>query len=601
MNLKFFSFFLVLIISLQIISAASIDLKNEILLGETFIAKLSGNFYTQPTKSSVNFYRNGYLPTSFDNLNFYKIGSVYYISATIPSYKSPGEYSISIEGTRHYESGVLVDTDIVKSFTISNSIAPFSINPGIQVAENGYSIKLINNLGNSMQLNYEILNYDTLESYGSGTINVGTTYKNSYFASTRELGLEKIVFDYDGKKYFSLIQVTTTPSIPDPVCGNNVIENGEECDEGSKNGGYCQADYGSTCVSCNILCKNQIITGSYCGDKVCDSLESYSTCSSDCSAPIIQDTCTPKGYSCELNSQNCEGNIHNELKCLGSDVCCEVIIEVEENETIQNNETIDPEENQTEIKYTCISSGYSCLLNVNYCSGIILSDLTCANDKVCCDFLTKPPKEDLSCVGQGNICIIDKNKCEGGVLSQDCLGYGYCCSEENIISTSEENNPEENNSNDNSFWDFLFGGDEEENNSITDNNTNNNNQEENNSSNELEKNNSNGGSFFDFLFGKNNDEENDTEAIYIGNSSLKSCSEQGFPVCNKTQECTKNDKVLGSDHQCCAGRCIDIKEDPLKGIMGWALIIVIFLTLILFFKTKFSKTKRTSGDLIKKK
>ncbi len=59
---------------------------------------------------------------------------------------------------------------------------------------------------------------------------------------------------------------TPTPT-PTPVCGNNIVESGEQCDNGTDNGNACTASYGETCAWCSSDCQSvTTVTGPYCGD-----------------------------------------------------------------------------------------------------------------------------------------------------------------------------------------------------------------------------------------------------------------------------------------------------------------------------------------------
>jgi len=67
-----------------------------------------------------------------------------------------------------------------------------------------------------------------------------------------------------------------------PVCGNNLLETGEECDSGTNNGKPCNPLYGSSCNYCSNSCKTITLTGPYCGDGKCNGNETCSTCPTDC-------------------------------------------------------------------------------------------------------------------------------------------------------------------------------------------------------------------------------------------------------------------------------------------------------------------------------
>jgi len=79
------------------------------------------------------------------------------------------------------------------------------------------------------------------------------------------------------------------------VCGNGVIESGEECDSGNSiNGIECSPLYGSSCNYCSTSCTTETITGPYCGDTVCDAQynENWLTCNADCAIPDSAPTCS---------------------------------------------------------------------------------------------------------------------------------------------------------------------------------------------------------------------------------------------------------------------------------------------------------------------
>ncbi|KKW29181.1 MAG: Multiple EGF-like-domain protein 3, partial [Candidatus Uhrbacteria bacterium GW2011_GWD2_52_7] len=51
------------------------------------------------------------------------------------------------------------------------------------------------------------------------------------------------------------------------VCGDGYLYEGEEqCDEGTGNGGGCEASYGSSCSACSVSCPYESSSGNFCGD-----------------------------------------------------------------------------------------------------------------------------------------------------------------------------------------------------------------------------------------------------------------------------------------------------------------------------------------------
>ncbi len=69
-----------------------------------------------------------------------------------------------------------------------------------------------------------------------------------------------------------------------PVCGNNILDSGEQCDYGTNNGKVCSPLYGSSCTYCSSTCKLVTLTGGSCGDGTCSAIngETCSTCPTDC-------------------------------------------------------------------------------------------------------------------------------------------------------------------------------------------------------------------------------------------------------------------------------------------------------------------------------
>lgn len=73
-----------------------------------------------------------------------------------------------------------------------------------------------------------------------------------------------------------------TSSNTNPICGNNIIESPEQCDDGNSNGMVCDPTYGQTCTYCDNSCNTQSVQGAYCGDNTCDPQENSQTCTQDC-------------------------------------------------------------------------------------------------------------------------------------------------------------------------------------------------------------------------------------------------------------------------------------------------------------------------------
>lgn len=71
---------------------------------------------------------------------------------------------------------------------------------------------------------------------------------------------------YELGKRCTFNTATCTPAAT-VICGNAVINPGEQCDKGAAvNGIACNAPYGGSCVYCNQNCSNRTVAGPRCGD-----------------------------------------------------------------------------------------------------------------------------------------------------------------------------------------------------------------------------------------------------------------------------------------------------------------------------------------------
>ncbi len=109
-----------------------------------------------------------------------------------------------------------------------------------------------------------------------------------------------------------------------PVCGNAVVESGEQCDTALNpttnpiiNGrSQCgsQIPYDTSCYSCSSCVVGSIITGSFCGDLVCNTnYEDVTSCASDCNPPT--GIC---GDGTTNNGEACDDGVNNKLTCTPS-------------------------------------------------------------------------------------------------------------------------------------------------------------------------------------------------------------------------------------------------------------------------------------------
>lgn len=158
------SLILLIFLILPLVTAVTIDMKSDFNKGETITAKFSGNFIDKVSKENVFFYRGHVrVPMDFDIMN---VGDDYYIYAI--NDKDSGNYSLFLENLDYYKEGQITDKPFSKNFTIEQTYADFSINPGFIIATNDFEIKLQNFQDNELivNINDEIISKDESNETG---------------------------------------------------------------------------------------------------------------------------------------------------------------------------------------------------------------------------------------------------------------------------------------------------------------------------------------------------------------------------------------------------------------------------------------------------
>ena len=124
------------------VSAISLEMKDNFNTGETMMIKFSGTFVDNLQEENIFFYRNQHtsVPLEFE---LTKIRNEYYLYSSLIG-KTAGNYSIVLKNIRYISAGQTNEEEIQKNFTILESIADFSINPGFVIAENNFYIEALN-------------------------------------------------------------------------------------------------------------------------------------------------------------------------------------------------------------------------------------------------------------------------------------------------------------------------------------------------------------------------------------------------------------------------------------------------------------------------
>ena len=250
---------IILLILLPIISAASVDMKSEFSQSETLMAKVSANFYEPVVKGDVFFYREHVRMPMSPFVT--KIGNNYHIYAQL-SGKSPDNYSMVIKNVKHTLAGQVIEEDLTEYFSISNSTADFSINPGFIVTNENFFI--------------EALNLQDSEI----TIEATSSFDLQDEPITLNVGEEKrIYFNVDNDSTSGTIKLKTNNTeynVPVSIFGLGSEEEENETTETSTN--TTEIDEDSTCEEAGGICKNSCDQESQLGKLDCGF---FSTCCSE--------------------------------------------------------------------------------------------------------------------------------------------------------------------------------------------------------------------------------------------------------------------------------------------------------------------------------
>ena len=316
-----------------------------------------------------------------------------------------------------YDSVVLIDgSKIYSHSTPANAVSQII---SLSLGEGEYSVTLVardNYTGRDLVTQP---NEQYQLSFLKNGVQVGITPSTSdltdyvAFAQVEEIVTTNLVLS-DGadsiqavhSKYFevptvspnSLIAVCVgiKKNIPEPECGNGVLESDEECDYGLLNGFLCEAGYNEFCEYCTDSCELETIFGESCGDgeinspseecddgnlinedgcsneceleepekscgdNVCNNNETCSTCETDCGVCPTESVC---GNDIIETGEECDDGDDNGEKCDNSDDDCEYcsnnckIIEREEDNDNKNFNSIGYNQigNFCEIDWECTS------------------------------------------------------------------------------------------------------------------------------------------------------------------------------------------------------------------------------------------------------
>ena len=86
------------------------------------------------------------------------------------------------------------------------------------------------------------------------------------------------------------------------------------------------------------------------------------------------------------------------------------------------------------------------------------------------------------------------------------------------------------------------------------------------------------------------------EYEYIPSDQTKTCAELNGVICSLDEECD-TDYVYAKDNKCCLGTCGGSESSSTGKIIGWAIVGIVIVFLIWFFKTKYKGAKKPTNLL----
>ncbi|MBI2043417.1 hypothetical protein HYT25_03445 [Candidatus Pacearchaeota archaeon] len=191
---------------LSTISAVEFQGKTDFQQGETFLARISGNFFEPISENDIIFLRGH---TRISIVPFVeKIDNDFYIYGQLLN-KQPGNYSLVIENAKILEFGQIIEKDLERNFTINENFSDFSIEPGFISTDGSFDVEVQNLKDSEIILSYKIVNESEISEepedggffdFGSlfGSESSGETGENEIkikTGETKKINFDKNTFD----------------------------------------------------------------------------------------------------------------------------------------------------------------------------------------------------------------------------------------------------------------------------------------------------------------------------------------------------------------------------------------------------------------------
>lgn len=217
-----------LILILPILSAVEFNMNTEFGQGETLIATVSGNFIEPIQKENVFFYR-GHVKVPID-YNVVEIDNDFYIYALLTG-KESNNYSVRLENIKYKEGADISEKNIIKNFTITNSTADFSVNPGFIISDKSFSLE-VQNLQN-FKIEIEINENKTESSESKGFFDIlfkGSAEESGNTIELKSGEIKNLEFNLGNETSFRIVELkseNTTYDIPVYVFVNQASQSRE--------------------------------------------------------------------------------------------------------------------------------------------------------------------------------------------------------------------------------------------------------------------------------------------------------------------------------------------------------------------------------------
>ena len=147
---------------LPLMSAVEFEMKTNFSQGETLMAKVSGNFIEPILKDSILLYReHERIPIDPAVM---RIENEFYIYAELLG-KTPDDYSIVIQDVQYHEGAQIIREDLSRNFSITDTMADFSINPGFMFTKDDFYIEVQNLQSNEITIQINTNKTDGVGSF----------------------------------------------------------------------------------------------------------------------------------------------------------------------------------------------------------------------------------------------------------------------------------------------------------------------------------------------------------------------------------------------------------------------------------------------------